>query len=52
MFCYVILIIDGPVLRDRLLLTGQDDRSANMVAFALAALGLLDEAIDAAQRAG
>ncbi|MEO7852993.1 MAG: CinA family protein, partial [Rubrivivax sp.] len=27
------LAVDGPVMRERLLLTGQDDRAANMVAF-------------------
>lgn len=46
------LAVDGPVLRQRLLLTGQDDRPRNMIAFALAALQLLDEALDAAQAAG
>jgi nicotinamide-nucleotide amidase len=42
------LAVDGPVLRERVLLTGQADRAANMLAFAMAALELLDEAIGAA----
>jgi nicotinamide-nucleotide amidase len=42
------LAVDGPVPRERLLLTGQDDRPRNMVAFAMAALALLEQAIDAA----
>lgn len=45
---HACLAVDGPVLRDRLLLTGSDDRPANMQAFALAALALLDEALAAA----
>ena len=42
------LAVDGPVPRERLLRTGQDDRPRNMVAFAMAALELLEQAIDAA----
>jgi nicotinamide-nucleotide amidase len=44
------LAVDGAVLRERLLRTGSDDRLQNMEAFALAALQLLDEAIEAAPR--
>ena len=40
------LAVDGPVTRALTLRTGGDDRQANMLAFALAALGLLDEALD------
>jgi nicotinamide-nucleotide amidase len=46
------LAVDGPVLRECLLRTGRDNRQQNMVAFALAALELLDEALDAAGAAG
>ncbi|MBC7729649.1 MAG: CinA family protein [Microbacteriaceae bacterium] len=42
------LAVDGPMLRERLLRTGLDDRPRNMVAFAMAALTLLEQAIDAA----
>lgn len=49
---HACLAVDGPVLRERLLRTGQDDRPHNMIAFAVAALELLDEAIDAAPGAG
>ena len=45
------LAVDGPVRRDRLLRTGQDDRPRNMIAFAVAALELLEQAIDAAPEA-
>ena len=45
------LAVDGPVLRDRLLRTGLDDRPRNMIAFAMAALELLEQAIDAAAQA-
>ena len=45
---HTCLAVAGPVERERLLRTGQSDRPANMLAFALAALQLLDEAIDAA----
>ena len=45
---HACLAVDGPVPRDRLLRTGLDDRPRNMLAFAAAALALLDEAIDAA----
>ena len=40
--------VEGPVLRERLLRTGQDDRPRNMIAFAMAALELLEQAINAA----
>ncbi len=46
------LAVAGPVLRERLLRTGQDDRAHNMIAFATAALGLLADAIAAAPPAG
>lgn len=39
------LAVDGPVCRDRLLRPGSGDRAANMHAFAMAALVLLEEAI-------
>jgi PncC family amidohydrolase len=42
------LAVAGPVQRDRMLRTGSSDRTANMLAFAAAALRLLEEAIDAA----
>lgn len=42
------LAVDGPVLRARVLRTGQAERHPNMIAFALAALELLDEALGAA----
>jgi PncC family amidohydrolase len=45
---HACLAVDGPVARERTLGTGRPDRRANMVAFAIAALELLDEAIDAA----
>ncbi|HEX3141320.1 MAG TPA: CinA family protein [Rhizobacter sp.] len=45
---HTCLAVDGPVNRERLLRTGQDDRAANMFAFAMAALELLEQAIDAA----
>jgi nicotinamide-nucleotide amidase len=45
------LAVDGPRLQERQLRTGSADRAANMVAFAMAALRLLDEAIDAAPAA-
>jgi hypothetical protein len=42
------LAVDGPVAMDRMLRTGHGDRAANMLAFAAAALQLLDAALDAA----
>lgn len=45
------LAVDGPVMRDRLLRTGQSDRPRNMVVFAMAALELLQQALDAAPAA-
>jgi nicotinamide-nucleotide amidase len=44
------LAVDGPLLRERLLRTGQAERAANMLAFAMAALELLDQALDDASR--
>lgn len=41
------LAVDGPVVRERVLRTNQADRSANMLAFARAALELLESALDA-----
>lgn len=49
---HTCLAVDGPVLRDRLLRTGLEDRPGNMIAFAIAALELLEAAIDAAPAAG
>jgi PncC family amidohydrolase len=43
------LAVDGPVCLDRMLRTGQSDRRANMLAFALAALQLLEQAFEDAQ---
>lgn len=48
---HTCLAVDGPVTRERVLRTGQDDRAGNMITFAMAALELLEEAIDAAQGA-
>ncbi len=48
---HTCLAVDGPVNRERVLRTGQDDRAGNMIAFAMAALQLLEGAIDAAQGA-
>lgn len=42
------LAVDGPVQRAQMLRTGHGDRQANMLAFAAAALLLLEQAIDAA----
>lgn len=42
------LAVDGPLRRERTLRTGSNDRQGNMLAFAMAALQLLDEAVDAA----
>jgi PncC family amidohydrolase len=42
------LAVAGPVQREQMLRTGQHDRPANMLAFAMAALALLEQAIDAA----
>jgi PncC family amidohydrolase len=43
------LAVDGPVTRERQLRTGLDNRAHNMIAFAMAALALLDDALGAAQ---
>jgi PncC family amidohydrolase len=45
---HTCLAVDGPVLRQRMLRTGSSDRSGNMLAFATAALHLLEDAVDAA----
>ncbi|HYF57851.1 MAG TPA: CinA family protein [Burkholderiaceae bacterium] len=45
---HACLAVAGPVTRERTLRTGRDDRAANMLAFAAAALELLDEALAAA----
>jgi nicotinamide-nucleotide amidase len=45
---HTCLAVDGPLTRERMLRTGQDDRAANMLAFAIAALDLLEQAIDGA----
>lgn len=42
---HACLAVDGLVLRERLLRTGSSDRAANMLAFAQAALLLLEEAL-------
>lgn len=44
---HTCLAVDGPVLREQMLRTGSDDRAGNMIVFAMAALLLLDQAIDA-----
>ena len=49
---HTCLAVDGPVRRERMLRTGSSDRVGNMLAFALAALQLLEEALDAAPAAG
>ena len=36
-------------MRERMLRTGQDDRQTNMIAFAMAAPELLEQAVDAAE---
>jgi PncC family amidohydrolase len=46
------LAVDGPACGDRMLRTARADRAGNMQAFALAALQLLEQAIDAAPAAG
>jgi nicotinamide-nucleotide amidase len=45
---HTCLAVDGPLQRERTLRTGSNDRPANMLAFAMAALQLLDEAVAAA----
>jgi len=46
---HTCLAVDGAVNLERVLSTGHDDRAGNMLAFAVAALALLSEALDAAQ---
>ncbi|MBC7956073.1 MAG: CinA family protein [Cytophagales bacterium] len=41
------LAVDGPVNRELVLRTGLEDRANNMILFAIAALELLEQAIDA-----
>jgi nicotinamide-nucleotide amidase len=43
---HTCLAVDGPMVRERMLRTGQDDRMHNMIAFAMSALELLDAAIE------
>jgi nicotinamide-nucleotide amidase len=45
---HTCLAVDGPLQCERLLRTGSADRLANMLAFAMAALQLLEEAVEAA----
>jgi nicotinamide-nucleotide amidase len=45
---HACLAVDGPAPRERTLRTGEADRQANMVAFAVAALELLEASIAAA----
>lgn len=49
---HTCLAIEGPASRERTLRTGRDNRPRNMIDFAMAALELLEEAIDAAQASG
>ncbi len=46
------LAVDGPVVLERMLRTGSGERQHNMLAFALAALELLQQAIDSADGGG
>jgi nicotinamide-nucleotide amidase len=48
---HTCMAVDGPAIRERMLRTGRDDRSQNMIAFAMAALELLEEAMAAASGA-
>ena len=45
------LAVDGPLLRDQLLQTGDNDRARNMINFAAAALTLLEQALATAPKA-
>jgi nicotinamide mononucleotide (NMN) deamidase PncC len=45
------LAVDGPVCLERMRRTGKADRQANMIAFAMAALQLLEQALDGADGA-
>jgi nicotinamide-nucleotide amidase len=49
---HTCLSVDGPITSEQTLRTGSADRAANMIAFAAAALTLLEAAIDAAPAAG
>lgn len=49
---HACLAVDGPSTLERTLRTGDDDRAANMVAFAIAALDLLEAALDASPHTG
>jgi PncC family amidohydrolase len=48
---HTCLAVDGLLSCDRVLRTNDDDRTRNMFSFAMAALKLLDEALDAAHAA-
>jgi PncC family amidohydrolase len=43
---HACLAVDGPACRERTLRTGEADRQANMLAFAAAAIALLEAALD------
>jgi nicotinamide-nucleotide amidase len=45
---HACLAVDGPAPRERTLRTGRAERAGNMVDFAMAALALLEQAIEAA----
>lgn len=49
---HTCLAVDGPLVREVTLHTGLDARASNMIAFATAALQLLQDAIDAVQGSG
>ncbi|MEO9148793.1 MAG: CinA family protein [Burkholderiaceae bacterium] len=49
---HTCLAVDGPVTREHMLRTDQDDRPRNMIAFAMAALELLEDALDATPGVG
>jgi len=49
---HTCLAVQGPTNRERVLRTGHGDRVENMIAFAMAALELFDEALDAAHGQG
>lgn len=49
---HTCLAVDGPTNRERVLRTDSADRAENMIAFAMAALELLEEALDATHGSG
>ena len=49
---HTCLAVDGPIPREHMLHTGHGDRPVNMLAFATAALELLEAALDAAPAVG